>query len=125
VFKSIGRSSRAGVTLIKAIFKSYKAHFILLGTLALFITTLTMAAPVLTHMIIGYIKLPYEERSLQEGILLVVGITGIALAKALLQSHLYYKFAVLGFNLSNTLSLLVFAKALRYPALCEKKYSMS
>jgi ABC-type bacteriocin/lantibiotic exporter with double-glycine peptidase domain len=57
--------------------------------------------------------------------MLVAGITLLALAKALLQSHLYYRFAVLGFNLSNTLSLLVFAKALRYPALCEKKYSMS
>jgi ABC-type multidrug transport system fused ATPase/permease subunit len=49
--------------------------------------------------------------------LLLVGATaGLALAKALTQSHLYFKFAVFGFNLSNTLSLLVYSKALKYPA---------
>lgn len=90
----------------------------MLGVLSFFITALTMAAPVLTHRIISYIKRPIEERSYEEGIILVVGITCIAVFKALLQSHLYYKFAVLGFNLSNTLSLLIFAKALKYPALC-------
>ena len=62
---------------------------------------------------------------MNEGILLVLGISGISLVKALLQSHLYYKFAVLGFNLSNTLSLIIYDKALKYPALCEKKYSIS
>jgi ATP-binding cassette subfamily C (CFTR/MRP) protein 1 len=55
----------------------------------------------------------------------VVGITLITLGKAILQSHLYYKFAVFGFNLSNTLSLLIYAKSLKYAALCEKKYSIS
>jgi ABC-type bacteriocin/lantibiotic exporter with double-glycine peptidase domain len=124
-FKRTTRSPRGGLTLMKAIFSSYRGAFVVLGLLALFITVFTMAAPVLTHRIIGYIKQPAEDRSTEEGLLLVGGITLLALAKALLQSHLYYRFAVLGFNLSNTLSLLVFAKALRYPALCEKKYSMS
>lgn len=49
----------------------------------------------------------------------------ITLGKAVLQSHLYYQFAVFGFNLSNTLSLLIYEKSLKYPALCEKKYSIS
>lgn len=117
-FKRATRSRREGVTLLKAIMISYRAPLAILGLLALFITIFTMTAPVLTHMIIGYIKKPVEEREAKEGALLVTGITLLALAKALLQSHLYYRFAVLGFNLSNTLSLLVFAKALRYPALC-------
>lgn len=110
---------------MKAITKAYKSSFIALSLLSLFITILTMAAPVLTHLIITYIKKPSQERSLNQGIFLVLGISGISLVKALLQSHLYYKFAVLGFNLSNTLSLIIYDKALKYPALCEKKYSIS
>ena len=110
---------------MKAIFRAYNSSFIALSLLALFITILTMAAPVLTHLIITYIKKPTQERSLEEGIVLVIGISAISLVKALLQSHLYYKFAVLGFNLSNTLSLIIYDKALRYPALCDKKYSIS
>lgn len=105
--------------------KAYRSSFIALSLLSLFITILTMAAPVLTHLIITYIKKPSQERSLDQGIVLVIGISGISLLKALLQSHLYYKFAVLGFNLSNTLSLIIYDKALKYPALCEKKYSIS
>lgn len=105
--------------------KAYRSSFIALSLLSLFITILTMAAPVLTHLIITYIKKPLQERSLDQGIVLVIGISGISLLKALLQSHLYYKFAVLGFNLSNTLSLIIYDKALKYPALCEKKYSIS
>lgn len=110
---------------MRAIMKAYRSSFIALSLLSLFITILTMAAPVLTHLIITYIKKPSQERSFDEGILLVLGISAISLVKALLQSHLYYKFAVLGFNLSNTLSLIIYDKALKYPALCEKKYSIS
>jgi hypothetical protein len=55
----------------------------------------------------------------------MIGIVLITLGKAIMQSHLYYQFAVCGFNLSNTLSLLIYEKSLKYPALCEKKYSIS
>jgi hypothetical protein len=57
-------------------------------------------------------------------VILIVGIASITLGKAVLQSHLYYKFAILGFNLATTLSLLLYEKSLKYPSLCEKKYSI-
>jgi hypothetical protein len=50
---------------------------------------------------------------------------GLAFTKAIIQSHLYFKFAVFGFNLSNTLSLLIYSKALKYPAVSHNKYSLS
>jgi hypothetical protein len=84
-----------------------------------------MTGPVLTHMIITFVKKAPEDRSWDEGIWITVGIVLITLGKAVLQSHLYYQFAVFGFNLSNTLSLLIYEKSLKYPALCEKKYSVS
>ena len=43
---------------MKAIMKAYKSSFVALSLLSLFITILTMAAPVLTHLIITYIKKP-------------------------------------------------------------------
>lgn len=67
-----------------------------------------MTAPVLTHRIITYIKQAPEERSYEEGGWLVGVITMITLGKAILQSHMYYQFAVFGYNLSNTLSLLIY-----------------
>jgi hypothetical protein len=67
-----------------------------------------MTAPVLTHRIINYIKQAPEDRSYEEGGWLVGVITMITLGKAILQSHMYYQFAVFGFNLSNTLSLLIY-----------------
>ncbi len=61
-FKRLKKSPRAGVTLLKAILSSYRWPLAALGLLALFITVFTMTAPVLTHMIIGYIKKPSEDR---------------------------------------------------------------
>lgn len=41
------------------------------------------------------------------------------------QSHVYYNFGILGYNLSNTLSLMLYEKSLKHPVLCLKKYSVS
>jgi len=106
--KQTRRSTRKGFTLLKAIARSYRLQILALAALSLVITVFTMTAPVLTHRIITYIKVVPEDRSFEEGVWLVVGITMITLGKAILQSHLYYQFAVFGFNLSNTLSLLIY-----------------
>lgn len=39
---------------------------------------------------------------------------------AIAQTFLYYYFAILGFSLSNTLSLMIFNKALKHPLVTEK-----
>lgn len=44
-----------------------------------------------------------------------VGIFMLTLLLALDTSYLFFYFGVLGFNLSNTLSLLVYNKALKHP----------
>jgi ABC-type multidrug transport system fused ATPase/permease subunit len=119
------KSKKKGVTLLKAVMRCYWKEIAGLGVLSLLITSMTMTAPILTHKIIAYIKQDTSERNTNEGAWLIVGITLIALGKAIFQSHLYYRFAIFGFNLSNTLSLLIFQKSLKYPALCEKNYSKS
>lgn len=51
------------------------------------------------------------------------GIFGVTLFLALVTSYLFFYFGVLGFNLSNILSLLVFNKALKHPLISEKKFT--
>lgn len=55
-FNKQNRNKNPGITLLKSILKSYKGSLAILGIVALLITVLTMAAPVLTHLIISYIK---------------------------------------------------------------------
>jgi hypothetical protein len=52
----VEKSSKPGWTLLKAISHSYCKSLGLLGILALVITAFTMTAPVLTHMIIAFVK---------------------------------------------------------------------
>lgn len=49
----------------------------------------------------------------------------VTLLMALDTSFLFFYFGVLGFNLSNTLSLMVFNKSLKHPLITEKKFSVS
>jgi ATP-binding cassette subfamily C (CFTR/MRP) protein 1 len=35
---------------------------------------------------------------------------------------MYYNFCIMGFNLSNSLSLCIYNKALKYPTLCSKRF---
>ena len=54
--------------------------------------------------------------------LLVVVVT---LGKSLIQTHLYYLFAIFGFNISTSLSLLIYNKSLTYLSVGCTKYSTS
>lgn len=85
-----------------------------------------MYAPIITDQIITYIEdAPSNERSTSQGLSLFVGVLLLTLFKMIAQSHVYYNFGILGYNLSNTLSLLLYEKSLKHPVLCLKKYSVS
>jgi ATP-binding cassette, subfamily C (CFTR/MRP), member 1 len=45
--------------------------------------------------------------------------------KNLAESHMSFSFSTLGFNLSNSLTLCIYDKALKYPTLCSKKFPTS
>lgn len=49
----------------------------------------------------------------------------ITLLMAVDTSYLFFYFGVLGFNLSNTLSLLVYNKSLKHPLITEKKFAIA
>lgn len=58
-------------------------------------------------------------------ILYFFAIFMVTLLMALNTSYLFYYFGVLGFNLSNTLSLLIYNKSLRHPLITQKKFTIS
>jgi ABC-type multidrug transport system fused ATPase/permease subunit len=119
------KSSHKGFTLLKVIIKTYKSFLTSIGILALLTTIITMMAPALTHKIISFVKLGEIDRQTSEGAWLVILILVVTLGKAIVQTHLYYQFAVFGFNLSNTISLVLYQKALKYPSLSSHKYTLS
>lgn len=50
---------------------------------------------------------------------------GLNLFMSILQTFMWYYFAILGYNLSNTMSLLIFDKALKHPLISEKKFTIA
>lgn len=62
---------------------------------------------------------------MSKGVTLFIGVFFLAFGKLIAQSHVYFNFGILGFNLSNTLSLLLYEKSLKHPIQCLKKYSVS
>lgn len=85
---------------------------------SIMITSLQMYQPILSHDLIDYIG--KAEHSLKTGLIYFFAIFSISLLLAISQTFLWYYFGVLGFNLSNTLSLLIFQKALKHPLITEK-----
>ena len=107
-----------GWRLVKSILKAYKKEIGLVLCFTLVSTTLLMYSPILTHNIIAFIS--QKDRSMQLGICYFLQIFFLKIMMTLSQTFLYYYFAILGFNLSNTLSLLIYDKALRHPLITGK-----
>jgi hypothetical protein len=84
--------------------------------------SLQMYSPILSHDVIKYIA--EGEKTAGTSILYFFSIFAVTLFMALDTSYLFFSFGVLGFNLSNTLSLLIYNKALKHPLLTEKKFAI-
>lgn len=82
-----------------------------------------MYSPILSHDIINYIT--QGEKTPTTSLLYFLAIFTITMLMALLTSYLFFYFGVLGFNLSNTLSLMIFNKSLKHPLITEKRFSVS
>lgn len=85
-------------------------------------TGLQMYSPILSHDVIDYIS--QDNKTTATSLVYFGSIFMVTLLMALDTSYLFFYFGVLGFNLSNTLSLLVYNKALKYPLITEKKFAV-
>lgn len=72
-----------------------------------------MYMPILSHDVIDYIA--EGDRTVGKGLAYFFAIFGIALFLSITQTFFFYYFGILGYNLSNTFSLLIYNKALKHP----------
>ena len=113
------------MTLIRVIAESHRQPLIIIAVLALLSTLLAMSTPIITHNIVEFVKLPTEDKTFREGVWIMFWVVVITLGKSMIQTHLYYSFALLGYNVSTTLSLLLFKKSLSCLSPSFTKYSTS
>ena len=74
-------------------------------------------------MVISYVE--GDDKDLKFGLILLASILVLKFSQSLAESHLFYHFALLGYNVSNGLSMCIFNKALKYPTLCSKEFQLS
>jgi ATP-binding cassette subfamily C (CFTR/MRP) protein 1 len=79
-----------------------------------------MVLPNITKMVIAYVQ--SNDKSFSQGIQLIGLVLSLKAIKNLAESHMWYNFNILGYNLSNTFKLCIYDKALKYPTLCSKKF---
>ena len=113
------------MTLIRVIAESHRQSLLIIAGLALLSTLLAMSTPIVTHKIVEFVKLPTEEKTFREGAWIMFWVVTVTLGKSMIQTHLYYSFALLGYNVSTTLSLLLFKKSLSCLSPSFTKYSTS
>lgn len=116
-------SPTQGVKLTKSLFKAFKREAGLVFFFALLYSAFQMYTPILTHDIISYIS--DKDRVFETSLYFFLTILSIKFIMCLSQSFLYYYFTVLGFNISNTLSLMIYKKALDHPLITEKEFTIS
>ena len=79
--------------------------------------------PILTSKIISYIA--SNNKTLSMGIFYTSIVLLVKFVENLALSSLFYRMGLLGFNLSNNISLCIFNKALKFPTLCNKKFTVA
>jgi hypothetical protein len=84
---------------------------------------LQMVMPILSHIIMTYIE--SNDRSTKMSIIYFIAIFIVTLSMSFGSSFLIYHFGVLGYTLSNTLSLLIYQKALKHPLITQKQFKVS
>lgn len=79
-----------------------------------------MFNPFLTAMIMKYIGLDPSEKDINYGGILF-GLTLLTtFIKCLAETHLNYRFTLMGINITNSLTMMIYEKSLKYASLSEK-----
>ena len=111
--------------LVKSICKSFKRTLVIIWVTAAIATVMSMLLPILTKQIIAYVESGADNRSWQKGFLLIAIVLAFKFTGNLALSHMFYHFTLFGYNVNNGLSLSIYHKALKYPTICSKLFSVS
>lgn len=101
--------------------KVYLCEFLtILAYIFIFISSESIS-PYLTALIMRYISHRSDYESSYGGLLFGFTVL-LQVVKALCMAQMSYRFTKLGVNLTNSLTLLIFTKSLRYPSIAEKEF---
>jgi len=82
-----------------------------------------MLQSVLSHNVIDYIADEEKIRTLEKDLFYFITILTFSFFLCVSNSFIWYYFNIIGYNVSNTLSLAIFYKSLKHPFISEKKFS--
>lgn len=112
------KSSTEGLTLVKSVAKTFKKNILVLF-LATFVLIIAMTyQPILMNQMMSYAR--NDSKTFSQSLIYFLGILISSFVVSVAFAHIFYNFAVFGFNLSNTLSLMLYDKALKHPLITEK-----
>lgn len=104
--------------------KTYLCEFLtILAFVTVFISCESFS-PYMTALIMRYISHREDYESYYGALLFGLTIL-LQIIKALCMAQMGYRFTKLGVNLTNSLTLLIFTKSLRYPSIAEKEFRES
>jgi hypothetical protein len=121
-FEHTTKSSKEGFTLIKVLTKTYLCEFLtILAFLTLYVSIQSLS-PYLTSLIMRYVA-HKDDYAYYYGGMLFATVLLLQMVKSLSEAHMGYRFTKLGINLTNSLTLLIYSKSLKYQSIAEKEFS--
>ena len=118
-FEQTAKNKRKGFTLMKVLAKTYWCEFMKILTFVTIYVSIQSLSPYLTALVMRYISDRDSYESYYGGLLFGI-IVIVQTLKSLSEAHLNYRFAKLGINMTNSLTLLIFTKSLKYQSIAEK-----
>lgn len=110
-----GKNSRKGAKLAKSIITTFKRDIIACILGSAITSTIFLYNPILSHNIIEYIT--EGNQSVGTSLIYFFTVLVLGILMVIVEANTWNWLAVLGYNLSNTLSLLIYNKALKHPLL--------
>jgi len=110
--------------LLKIIAKTYYKPFLTILTYLIVYVVMQTVSPYLTALMMRYIA-HKEDYADYYGVMLFVFVIVLEIVKSISETHLGYRFTILGINLTNNLTLLIYSKSLKFASIAEKDFSES
>ena len=115
-FERATRSKTSGLTLVKAIFMAFGRQFSMVLLFAFLYVAMTMANPYLTKVMMDYIS-HRSDYSSSYGWGLLAATVVLQILKALFDTHMTFQFTQLGMNVTNSITMLIYNKSLKFSSL--------
>ncbi|KAL4454971.1 hypothetical protein ABPG74_006353 [Tetrahymena malaccensis] len=113
---------KSNQTLIRSLVSTFRRRLTISFLISFFDSCVLMSTPYLIKTVIEYSS--EQNQDYRKGIILICAVILSRIILCLLDSHAYYQFSVLGFDLTNTVSVALLEKSLRYSLLSTDDYKV-